>query len=183
MNLKYAFFIFLLLTVIAFGMMRNHQFQFESNTGLKFNVMEFELPGNAERLNELISVWGEPEKKAFVLKQLKLDYFFMSTLFPTIFIFCLWSRRKFQTLALNNQSHGKYKFPEKLLLLLAILQAFALGFDISENVRLTQWIQKGYAGNMLLFETLVKIKFLFAIAGFLGGLVLIIYAQSKAKKV
>jgi hypothetical protein len=145
--------------------------------------MEFELPGCEERLNKLIATWTEPEKKAFVLMQLKFDYIFMSTLFPTIFILCLWASKKFQTLALKNQSPAKYQFPRNLLLVLAILQAFALGFDISENVRLTKWIQQGYAGNMLLFETLVKLKFLFAIAGFFGGLVLIIYAQSKAKKV
>ena len=82
MKLKYSFLIFLLLTVIAFGMMRRHQFQFEAATGLKFNVMEFELPGSAEKLNELIVDWSKPEQKAFVLKQLQLDYFFMSTMFP-----------------------------------------------------------------------------------------------------
>jgi hypothetical protein len=183
MNLKYAFFIFLLLTIIAFGMMRYHQFQFESETGLKFNVMEFELPGSEERLNGLIATWAEPEKKEFVLMQLKLDYFFMGTLFPAIFILCLWAKKGFQTLALKNQSPAKYQFPRNLLLVLAILQVFALGFDISENVRLTQWIQQGYAGNMLLFETLVKLKFLFAILGFLGGFILVIVAQSKAKKI
>jgi hypothetical protein len=182
MKLKYTFFIFLLLTIIAFWMMRSHQFQFESATGLKFNVMEFELPGSTERLNELIATWGEPTKKAFVLQQLRLDYFFMSTLFPTIFVLCLWARKKFQTLALKNQSPAKYQFPRNLLLVLAILQVFALGFDISENIRLTQWLQQGYAGNMLLFETLVKLKFLFAVVGFLGGFVMIIYAQSKAKR-
>lgn len=69
------------------------------------------------------------------------------------------------------------------MLFLAILQVFALGFDISENVRLAQWVQQGYAANMHLFETLAKLKFFFSIAGFLGGFALLIVATSKAKKV
>jgi hypothetical protein len=182
MKLKYTFFIFLILTIIAFGMMRYHQFRFESNTGLKFNVMDFELPESPERLNVLIVTWGEPAQKTFVLQQLKLDYFFMSTLFPSIFILCMWARKKFQTLALKNRSPDKYQSAENLLLVLAILQAFALGFDIGENVRLTQWIQQGYAGIMLLFETLVKLKFFFSIVGLLGGLVMILITQSKVGK-
>lgn len=183
MKLKYSFFIFLLLTIIAFWMMRRHQFQFEAATGLKFNVMEFELPGSPEKLNELIETWGEPEQKAFVLKQLQLDYFFMSTLFPTILILCLWARKNFQVLELKNHSPDRFRFLKNLLLALAAFQVFALGFDISENVRLTYWIQQGFVGNMILFETLVKLKFLFAITGFLGGFLLLIVAQLKANKV
>lgn len=61
MNLKYTFFIFLLLTVISLWMMLRYQFQFEAATGLEFNVMEFELPENAEKLKGLISAWAEPE--------------------------------------------------------------------------------------------------------------------------
>jgi hypothetical protein len=44
--------------------------------------MEFELPGSPKKLNELIADWSKPEQKAFVIKQLQLDYFFMSTMFP-----------------------------------------------------------------------------------------------------
>ena len=73
MKLKSAFFIFLLLTIIAFVLMRYHQSQFESETGLKFNVMEFELPGSATRLNELIIAGAERKKKEFLLQHLKLD--------------------------------------------------------------------------------------------------------------
>jgi hypothetical protein len=183
MKLKSSFFFFLLLTVIAFVMMRYHQSQFESETGLRFNVMEFELPGSAERLNELITAWAEPEKKEFVLQQLKLDYFFMSTLFPTIFILCMWARQKFQVLAGQNKSPNTFSFLKNLLLFLAMLQVFALLFDISENLRLTQWIQQGFAGYILLFETLVKLKFLFAISGFLIGLVLLVVVQLNVRKV
>ena len=162
--------------------MRSHQFTFESETGLKFNVMEFELPGSPEKLNGLIADWSEPEQKAFVLKQLRLDYFFMSTLFPAIFILCLWARTKYQVLEGKMQASDKFGFPKSLLLGLAGLQVLALAFDISENIRLTIWIQQGYVGNMLLFETLVKLKFLFAIAGFLGGMVLILVAKAKLRK-
>ncbi|MCH6201680.1 hypothetical protein MMU07_19020 [Aquiflexum sp. LQ15W] len=183
MKLKYAFFIFLLLTVIAFGMMRYHQFQFESETGLKFNVMEFELPGSLEKLNELIATWGEPEQKAFVLKQLQLDYLFMSTLFPSIFILCLWARKNSQVLELRHHTPDKFQFPKNLLLVLAAFQVLALLFDISENIRLTHWIQQGSVGNMALFETMVKLKFFFAIVGLLGGLVMILITQSKVGKI
>lgn len=182
MKLKYSFFIFLLLTIIAFWMMRRHQFQFEAATGLKFNVMEFELPGSAEKLNELIETWGEPEQKAFVLKQLQLDYFFMSTLFPTIFILCLWARKNFQVLELKNHSPDRFTFPKNLLLFLAAFQVLALIFDISENIRLTQWIQQGFVGNMVLFETLVKMKFVFAAAGFLSALFFLGYEMVVSKK-
>ncbi|MCL6259000.1 hypothetical protein M3O96_07880 [Aquiflexum sp. TKW24L] len=162
--------------------MRYHQFQFEAATGLKFNVMEFELPGSAERLKGLIASWGEPAQKAFVLQQLKLDYLFMSTLFPTIFILCLWARKNFQVLELKHHYPNKFQFHKNLLLFLAAFQFLALIFDISENIRLTQWIQQGFVGDMLFFETMVKLKFFFAIVGLLGGLVLIVVAQSKVGK-
>jgi hypothetical protein len=175
--LKSIFFLFLGLTIIAFGMMRYHQFQFESETGLKFNVMEFELPGSEEKLNELIKAWSEPEKKEFVLKQLRLDYFFMSTLFPLILILCFWARKNFRILEMKNHAPNKFSIPKNMLLVLGILQVFALGFDISENLRLTNWINQGYAGNMVFFETLVKLKFVFAAAGFLSALFFLFFER------
>jgi hypothetical protein len=185
MKLKYSFFIFLLLTIIAFGLMRYHQFQFESETGLKFNVMEFELPGSEEKLNALIKAWSEPEKMEFILKQLRLDYFFMSTLFPSILILCFWARKNFQILELTNHTPDKFLIPKNILLVLGILQVFALGFDISENFRLTNWINQGFAGNMAFFETLVKLKFVFAAAGFLSAIFFLFFervAYRKSKK-
>lgn len=182
MTLKNSFFTLLLMTTIAFGMMRYHQFRFEAATGLKFNVMEFELPGSADKLDELIADWSEPEQKAFVLEQLQLDYFFMSTLFPTIFILCLWARKKYQILGRKVRSPDRFGPATSLLIVLAGLQVLALAFDISENIRLTIWIQQGFVGNMLLFETLVRLKFLFAVAGILGGMVLTLVAQSKIRK-
>ena len=181
--MKSTFLILLGLTIIAFGLMRYHQFQFESSSGLKFNVMDFELPGSEERLNELIAEWSEPEKKEFVLQQLKLDYFFMSSLFPAIFILCLWARQKFQILELKNQSPNKFRFTKNMLIFLAALQVFALIFDVSENIRLTNWIQQGFAGNMVLFETLVKLKFVFAIAGFLFSLFFFAFAAVAYRKI
>ncbi len=181
--MKSTFFILLGLTIISFGLMRYHQFQFESETGLKFNVMDFELPGSEERLNELIAEWSEPEKKEFVLQQLKLDYFFMSSLFPAIFILCLGARQKLEILELRNHAPDSFLIPENMLFVLGILQVFALIFDISENLRLTNWIQQGFVGNLVPFETLVKLKFVFAIAGFLFSLFFFVYAMVGFRKI
>jgi hypothetical protein len=147
--------------------MRYHQYRFEQTSQLKFDVMKFELPGSKENLDRLILEWSSPESKEFVLDQLRLDYLFMSTLFPAILMGCLVVRKKVQEIAINSKNISKYKVLSSLLLGLAFLQLFAWLFDISENIRLTIWIKQGYAGDMLLFETLVKLKFLFAILGVL----------------
>jgi len=165
--MKNTFFILLFLAVAAFGAMRYHQYQFEQSNQVKFDVMKFELPGSRENLDRLILEWSAPEKKNFVLDQLRLDYFFMSTLFPAILMLCLLVRRKLQETAIKSTNSSKYSMPGTLLLVLAFLQLFAWLFDISENIRLTIWIKQGYAGEMILFETLVKLKFLFAILGVL----------------
>jgi len=68
------FVIFFALTISAFIAMRAHQFQFESETGIRFNVMEFELPGSVDNLNVLLKEWSTHQKKQFVLEQLFLDH-------------------------------------------------------------------------------------------------------------
>jgi hypothetical protein len=82
--MKKAFFTFLFLAGAAFGAMRFHQYQFEKSSQLQFDVMAFELTGSRENFDRLILEWSAPEKEKFVLDQLRLDYFFMSTLFPAI---------------------------------------------------------------------------------------------------
>lgn len=163
--MKNAFFVLSFLAFAAFGTMRYHQYQFEKSHHVKFDVMKFELPGSKENLDRLILKWSAPEKKQFVLNQLNLDYFFMSTLFPAIIMLCLLVRRKLQETAITSKNSTKFRLLAPLLLGLAFLQLFAWLFDISENIRLTNWINQGYAGDMLLFETFVKLKFLFAVLG------------------
>jgi hypothetical protein len=83
---------------------------------------------------------------------------------------CLLVRRRLQESFFRYRNIPTYQVLNSLLLGLAFLQLFAWLFDISENIRLTIWIKQGYAGDMLLFETLVKLKFLFAILGVLLSL-------------
>jgi hypothetical protein len=180
--MKITFILLFLAALSAFGIMRYHQFQFEKSSQLKFDVMKFELPGSKENLNRLILDWSLPESKEFVLEQLKLDYFFMSTLFPAILMGCLLVRRRLQEKAVNSNNISKYGVLSYLLLGLAFMQLFAWLFDISENIRLTIWIKQGYAGNMLLFETLVKLKFLFAILGVLLSLGIFGWLRVKRNK-
>lgn len=168
--MKITFIILFVLALAAFGFMRYHQYQFEKSSQLKFDVMKFELPGSKENLDILILEWSSPENKDFVLDQLRIDYLFMSTLFPAILMLCLLVRRKLQEAFHVTNAPSKYETLSTLLLGLAFLQLFAWLFDISENIRLTTWIKQGYAGDMLLFETLVKLKFLFAILGVLLSL-------------
>jgi hypothetical protein len=168
--MKSTFIVFLFLALSAFGVMRYHQYQFEKSSQLKFDVMKFELPGSKENLDKLILEWSSQENKEFVLDQLRLDYFFMSTLFPAILMGCLLVRRRLQESFFKYRNIPTYQVLNSLLLGLAFLQLFAWLFDISENIRLIIWIKQGYAGDMLLFETLVKLKFLFAILGVLLSL-------------
>ncbi|SMD42235.1 hypothetical protein SAMN00777080_0775 [Aquiflexum balticum DSM 16537] len=177
--MKSTFIVFLFLALSAFGVMRYHQYQFEKSSQLKFDVMKFELPGSKENLDKLILDWSSPESKEFVLNQLRLDYFFMSTLFPAILMGCLLVRRRLQEKAVNSNNTSKYGVLSSLLLGMAFMQLFAWLFDISENIRLTIWIKQGYAGDMSLFETLVKLKFLFAILGVLLSLGLFVWLRVK----
>jgi hypothetical protein len=57
-----------------------------------------------------------------------------------------------------------------ILLSLTFLAFVALGFDLSENIRLTQWINQGYTDGMWCFEALVRLKFLFAFLGIGTGI-------------
>jgi hypothetical protein len=131
-------FIFFALTLSAFIAMRVHQFQFESESGLRFDVMEFELPGSVDNLNLLLKEWSTPQKKQFVLQQLFLDYFFMTSLFPFIALLNLWNRKRTRKIEIHQNKRNRYYSLLKVTFLsIAILQCLALFFDLSENIRLT----------------------------------------------
>ncbi|WP_373523427.1 hypothetical protein [Aquiflexum sp.] len=179
--MKINFIILFVLALAAFGFMRCHQYQFEKSSRLKFDVMKFELPGSKENLNKLILEWSSPESKEFVLDQLRLDYLFMTTLFPAILMLCLLVRRRLQESLFKYRDIPKYQILNSLLLGLAFLQLVAWLFDITENIRLTSWINQGEAGDMFLFETLVWLKFLFAVLGFLGPIGIYIWLKSTRK--
>jgi hypothetical protein len=168
--------IFFTLTLSAFIAMRLHQFKFESEAGTRFNVMDFELPGSTDNLNVLLEEWSSPQKKQFVLKQLFLDYFFMLSLFPCIALINLWNRERIQKIEIfQNKRNQYYPLLKVTFLSIAILQFLALLFDLSENIRLTLWINQGIVNNMHLFENLVRVKFLFAFLGIFSGIVGMIY--------
>jgi hypothetical protein len=179
--MKHIFFTLLFLAIVAFAALRVHQYRFESRTGNKFDVMAFELPGTEGNLNALIQAWSEPEKKNFVLQQLRIDYFFMTTLFPAILVLCLWALLGLIRLEKRQGAPNRFDYLKRLLLLLAVLQVVAWAFDLSENIRLSAWINQGFAGNMLLFETLVRLKFIFAIAGILISLLTLIFTKTQTK--
>jgi hypothetical protein len=180
--MRVKFFIFFALTIVAFIAMRVHQFQFESESGIRFNVMEFELPGSEENLNALFKEWGSAEMKQFILEQLFLDYFFMMSLFPCIAVLNLWNRDRLKIIEIHqNKRYKHYSLLKVTFIATAILQSLAIVFDLSENIRLTVWINQGFVDNMLLFETLVRLKFLFAFFGIFTGLSGMIYSSLKLK--
>lgn len=178
--MKKLFFILLSLAFLAFIALRIHQFNFERNTGHKFDVMDFELPGSVENLNSLILQWDATDQKEFVLDQLKIDYFFMFFLFPAIAVLNLWARKRI----ISTSKEGKEKSIQFLipwlLIVVAVLQFVALGFDLSENIRLTQWINQGYALEIGCFEALVRLKFLFAFLGIGTGISAHVFVASIA---
>jgi len=57
------------------------------------------------------------------------------------------------------------------------MQLLAWVFDIVENVRLTTWINQGYAENLFLFEDMVRLKFFFGIVGVLTALSVIAFTK------
>jgi hypothetical protein len=59
---------------ICIHAVRVHQFQFEPETRIRFNVMEFEIPGSADNLNVILKEWSKPQMKQFVPGQLFLDH-------------------------------------------------------------------------------------------------------------
>jgi len=175
--MKYAFFVFLFLAVLTFSWMRIHQYQFEQASGYSFNIMDFELPGSVDNFNALLKAWSSEDEKAFVLKQLWIDYFFMSTLFPALFILCVWAGKMVIEREKLLGHKGRYQGMKVILSTLAVLQLLAWIFDIVENVRLTNWINQGYAESLFLFEEMVRLKFFFAIAGALTALSIIVFTK------
>lgn len=181
--MKYLFWALLFLTVMAFASLRIHQHRFEAETGLSFDVMAFELPGSVEHLNELIHEWSDPNAKQFVLMQLKIDYFFMSTLFPWIAVMCLWAKEKWSRISEKTEKSKGISFICNLMLILACLQGVAWSFDLIENIRLSGWLRQGYAENIFAFEWMVRAKFLFAFAGIVFGLAYLLLAQWKTQAI
>lgn len=179
--MKYAFFAFLLLAILSFSWMRIHEYQFEQSTGYSFDIMEFELPGSVDNLNKLIKSWSQEDKKAFVLKQLWMDYFFMSTLFPALFILCIWARKMVVEREEILGQIGRYQGMKVILSTLAVMQLLAWVFDIVENVRLTYWINQGYAEDIYMFENMVRLKFFFAIVGAITPLSIMIFTRYRKK--
>ncbi len=166
--MRKKFFLLLLGAVISFAALRFHEFQFERQSGRIFDVMEFELPGSAEQLTALIQLWQDPPARTFVLQQLYIDFFFMVFLFPAIACLCFWGAELVEKLYL--QGNFTRNAVTRLLHLIGYAQFAALLFDISENIRLIQFIQNGAAADIFLFETLVRLKFVLAISGILVGL-------------
>lgn len=166
--MRKKFFLLLLGAIISFAAMRYHEFLFERQSGRIFDIMEFELPGSAEQLTALILLWQDPPAKTFVLQQLFIDFFFMVFLFPAIACLCFWGAELVEKL--YPQSNFSKSVLSRLLYFIGYAQFAALLFDISENIRLIQFIQHGAAADIFLFETLVRLKFILAILGILVGL-------------
>lgn len=139
-----------------------------------FDILKFELPSDKQALDNLIQFWADvsyPVRKNFVLKQLHIDYIFMSVLFPFVLVWCFRVRSRLQSLA-----KGKWdKVLIWALFIVGLLQLVAWTFDFYENCQLEQWIHAGKASDITLFKSLVIAKFVI----FITGLILALYVSIK----
>lgn len=107
--------------------------------GQKFTIIGLEISYPQEKIEAILS--GLDERVRTILRyHLYFDFAFMAGVYPGIAALCIMAREK--------SSHNWLK---NLLLVVALLQAVALGCDIVENYYLLSWIKHPVIGNEFAF--------------------------------
>jgi len=170
LNLKKLFFLCLGLFFASAFCMKWVESEFISN-GKPFSIMDLELYLGKEELIKLLT--SLDDKAATVVSyHLHFDFAFMAGVFPGIAIICTLVREK-----VNN------KLVSILLLVFAILQFIAWGFDIYENLHLIKWLKKPPSVDGIeLYHLLVRLKFIFSFGGVLMALIAFLFFRKKIHK-
>ncbi|MBK8503136.1 MAG: hypothetical protein IPL46_13515 [Saprospiraceae bacterium] len=174
--MKPLFWTLLLATIFTAGFMRSDAHR----RAIEFNIMDFEWPESETQLDSLIVEWRvDPAKRSLLSNQLRIDYIFMSVLFPAILIFCLWARKRLATVSVILKR--QFRTIRLMLLIAACSQVLAWLFDFCENARLETWLMAGSVDQIILFKEMVFSKFSIGIIGFLIGAGAHLYAWLLSK--
>lgn len=131
--------------------------------GEKFSMIGLELFYPKEKIISIFSGLDE-HVKSILRYHLNFDFVFMAGVFPGIASLCMMAR---------NKSSGT--FFQKILLVFALLQIAAWGFDIYENLCLLNWIKNPVIGNEFKsFQVIVIAKWIIALSAVILAIPLIL---------
>jgi hypothetical protein len=120
--------------------------------GEKFTIIGLELSYSKEKIVQILS--GLDNKVKTILQyHLYFDFAFMAGVYPGIAALCMMARQKTRRINLK-----------KILLLAALLQLPAWGFDILENSYLLKWINNPVISeNFSIYHIIVITKWTLAL--------------------
>ncbi len=139
--------------------------------GEKFTIMGLELFYPKEKVETILA--GLDQKVSTILRyHLRFDFIFMAGIFPGIAALCMMTSYKFKK--------GSWK---KMFVGLAVLQAVAWGFDITENTYLLKWINNPDIGDdFSFFHFVVATKWIIALTGALVSIAILLFKKITAKE-
>jgi len=122
--------------------------------GEKFTIIGLEISYPKEKIEAILA--GLDDRVRTILRyHLYFDFAFMAGVYPGIAALCMMAREKSAHTGLKNG-----------LLVMAFLQAIALGCDIAENYYLLSWIKNPVIGNEFsFFHPVVFAKWGIALTG------------------
>ena len=131
--------------------------------GEKFTVIGLEVSYPKEKIAGIFQS-VDPQVTRILKYHLSFDFIFMPGVFLGILSACMMARIKTVNTGLKN-----------LLLVLAVLQLIAWGFDITENCFLLTWLKSPVIGNeFTIFHAVVYAKWLIALLGILAAVSVLI---------
>lgn len=139
--------------------------------GEKFTIMGLELFYPKEKVAAILAGLDQPVS-TILRYHLSFDFVFMAGIFPEIAALCTMASSKF------GNGSGK-----KIFAGLAILQAVAWGFDITENSYLLRWISNPDIGDEFgFFHFVVATKWIIALTGALVSIPILLFKKTTAKE-
>lgn len=139
--------------------------------GEKFTIMGLELFYPKDKVMAVLAGLDQPVS-TILRYHLSFDFVFMAGIFPGIAAICMMASFKF--------GKGRWK---KIFIALAILQAVAWVFDITENTCLLKWISNPQIGNEFgFFHFVVATKWIIALTGALVSIVILLFKKTTAKE-
>jgi hypothetical protein len=136
--------------------------------GKLFTILELEFHPDIAHVDGLFRAM-DPYVRSQLHQHLVYDYAFMAGVYPGIAALCM--------LAANRFDGRGWK---RLLVMLAVLQLFAWGFDMAENYFLLKWLKAGKVGiEFRFFHLIVYSKWVLALSGFFAAILIIIFRRRK----